>query len=82
MSLEEVKTKCQKEIRDGKNSEEIVELLHASGLNITESMKIIMELFNISLGKAKMIVAGHPVWKNVVDAASPLHDDMIRNIDD
>jgi phage terminase large subunit-like protein len=81
MSIEEVKAKCQREVRDGKSSEDIIESLHASGLTITESMKIIMELFKISLGEAKMMVTGHPAWNNVVNAASPLHDDLIRKID-
>lgn len=81
MSLEEVKAKCQREVRDGRSKKEIIELLHDSGLTITESMKIIMDLYKISLGEAKMIVVSHPAWKNVVHAASPLHKDLIRKIE-
>ncbi len=77
MLLEDAKVLCQKEISDGKSNEEIIELLHASGLTITESIKIIMELLKISLGEAKMMVAGHSVWNDVVVAASALHDDLI-----
>ncbi len=80
MALEDVKAKCQKEVRDGKSSEEIIESLHASGLTIAESMKIIRELYKISLGEAKMMVARHPVWKDVIDAHTPFHDDLIRII--
>lgn len=80
MSIEEIKAKCQKEIKGGKSHDEIIELLHDSGLTITESMKVVMELFKISLGEAKIVVAGHPVWSNVVEAAKPLHNDLITKM--
>jgi hypothetical protein len=82
MSLDKIKKRCQKEVRNGKNKEEIIEFLHISGLTITESMKIIKDIYKISLGEAKAMVAGHPIWNNVVDAAKPLQNDLISSIED
>ncbi len=81
MPFEELKAKCKRKMKDGKSSEEIIEMLYFSGITITVSTRIIMELLEISLGEAKVIVADHPVWTDVVSAASPLHNDLIRNID-
>lgn len=30
----------------------------------------------LSLGDAKFIAAGHPVWRSIVKAAEPLHDEL------
>lgn len=79
MTKDDIKKKCQKELKEGKSSEEIIKMLYDSGLTITESMKIIMDLLDITLGDAKKLVASHQVWKEVVDAASPLHNDLSKN---
>ncbi|MCP4108924.1 MAG: hypothetical protein GY749_25825 [Desulfobacteraceae bacterium] len=67
---------CIEKLNSGVSRNDIIEFLHDSGLTIIESMKLVMSLYNISLGEAKFIVARHPVWENVVKAAEPLHEEL------
>ncbi|KHD08352.2 hypothetical protein PN36_31105 [Candidatus Thiomargarita nelsonii] len=55
-----------------------IKALHKQGLSIIESIKMLMSIYNVSLSEAKFFVSAHPVWKPVVEAAKPLHEDLIK----
>ncbi|MGE6763699.1 hypothetical protein ACQKGO_37155 [Corallococcus interemptor] len=60
----------------GVSKEDVVVALHAAGLTIIECIKGLMQLYGLSLGDAKSIAASHPVWRGIVKAAEPLHDEL------
>ena len=74
--LYKIKKKCLEKIDSGKKQNEIIEYLHDSGVTIIESIKIVMSLYQLSLGEAKSVVASHPIWRGVAEAARPLHGDL------
>ena len=80
MKTEDVKIICQKKLKEGKEQKEIIKFMHDSGLTITESMKIFMDLFEVSLAESKSIVASHPIWNSIVKASSVLHEDLAKEI--
>ncbi len=79
-TLENLKLECLQKIKEGESQESVIEFLHLSGMTIMESIKITMSVYNISLGEAKSIVAGHSIWNDVISAANPLHEDISNNI--
>lgn len=58
------------------NQAEFIAEKHAAGASIMETIKAVMNEFNVSLGVAKKLVSEHPAWTKVVDAARPLHDEL------
>ncbi|QAT81657.1 hypothetical protein EJ065_0042 [Corallococcus coralloides] len=64
------------DVQRGLSKEDAVVALHDAGLTIIECIKGLMQLYGLSLGDAKFIAAGHPVWRDIVKAAEPLHDDL------
>lgn len=71
---------CASQVEQGSTISEIVEELHQDGLTITESIKIIREVFHISLGDAKRTVSANPVWLGVVEASKPIQDAFIDSL--
>jgi len=63
---------------DGKGGDEILVAMKDRGITITEAIKASMQLFSISLGDAKSLVASHPSWIQTAEAARPFQDDLIR----
>ena len=55
-----------------------IRVLHEQGFTITETMKVLISEYGMSLREAKQLVSTHPVWKAVTKAAEPLHDDLIK----
>lgn len=76
MNYNEAVASVRKEAQRGLSAEGAVVLLKDAGLTITQSMKALIEIFGMSLGEAKGVTAGHPVWADVMEAAQPLHDDL------
>ncbi|HZR44574.1 MAG TPA: hypothetical protein VFB12_30965 [Ktedonobacteraceae bacterium] len=66
--------KYQSRVREGEMIEDVIVALHAEGLTILDSIKMVRELYQLSLGEAKQVVSAHPVWKEVVQASEPLHE--------
>lgn len=60
----------------GMSQDEIIAFHHDAGLSIVESMWIVSQVYALPLSQAKDLVAAHPVWKKIVDAAEPLHDEL------
>lgn len=44
--------------------------LHAEGLSIVESIRVVTELYGLGLGEAKRLVTANPVWAEVVEATN------------
>lgn len=74
-SYEELEGTAKRLIDQGMSDQELVSRLHDLGASILDSMKIIRSVRRISLGVAKEIVTGHPVWQQDVSAAEALHDE-------
>jgi ribosomal protein L7/L12 len=64
--------------RDGRSSGEILTAMKKRGLTITEAIKASMQLFGLGLGDAKTLVASHPSWNQIAEAAKPFQDDLIQ----
>jgi hypothetical protein len=58
--------------------EEFIESQHTAGLTIMETIKAVMQTYNMSLGQAKLAVSAHKSWQSIVRAAEPLHSDLER----
>ncbi len=54
-----------------------ISTLHHQGLSITESIKVLMLNYQISLHDTKSLVSQHPVWHTVTTAAEPLHQEIV-----
>lgn len=76
MNYDEVVASLRKEASRGLSVEAAVVILRKAGLTITQSMKVLTEVFGISLGEAKGATAGHAVWADVAKAAKPLHEEL------
>ena len=64
--------------QDGRSRDEILRVMRARGLTITQAIKASMQLFGIGLGDAKLLVSSHPSWNQTAEAAKPFQDDLIR----
>ena len=63
---------------NGRSSTEILKAMNDRGSTITEAIKASMQLFGIGLGDAKSLLSSHPSWHPIVEAAQPLHDELIQ----
>ena len=50
--------------------------LRQEGITIVESMKVLKEIYKLSLGEAKELVTAHPVWAAEVRSADSLHEEL------
>lgn len=76
MDYDAVIASVRQEVQRGLSVEGAIVALRDAGLTIVQSMKALTQLFGMSLGAAKAVTAGHPVWAGVTKAAEPLHDDL------
>lgn len=74
--FETILRECRKKSEQGATSESLVIYLYYKDINIVDSMKILREIYGISLGQAKTLVTSQPVWSKVVKGTEPLHDDL------
>lgn len=54
-----------------------VVFLHGLGFTIVRSMRLLVNEYGLTLAEAKRIVDS-PVWSEVVAAAIPLQEDVVR----
>ena len=73
---ERIGRECSDKLRDRTSIDEIVEHLHAQGLSVIESMKILGKYCGVSLSVAKDVVTSHPVWRDHVARHEPFHDEL------
>ena len=57
---------------------EAIPILKDWGLTIIDSIKVLRNNYELSLGESKELVSGHPVWVKEVKANEPLHRDAIQ----
>ncbi len=71
---------CTELARQGLPVNQVIVYLHKHGVSITESMKVVMEVYQIPLSDAKHLVSAHAAWKDVVSAATPLHSELEQGL--
>ncbi|MHA7627168.1 hypothetical protein [Corallococcus sp. M7] len=76
MKYDAVIDSIRPDVQRGLSREDAVVALHAAGLSIVYSIKGISQLYGLSISDAKSTVAGHPVWRGIVKATEPLHQDL------
>lgn len=74
--LENMIEECQKRVSHGASREDLILYLHHEGITIVDSMKVLKEIYKISLGEAKEIVTAHPAWTDEVRSADILHEQL------
>ena len=65
-------------IERGSTQDDVIRYLRDQGVSITDSIILLREIYNISLGGAKAAVTAHPVWHSTVEANRELHDLAIQ----
>ncbi|HET8669751.1 MAG TPA: hypothetical protein VFM05_03720 [Candidatus Saccharimonadales bacterium] len=74
--LESMMKECQKRASRGASSEDLILYLRREGITIVESMKVLKEIYKLSLGEAKELVTAHPAWADEVRSANILHEEL------
>ena len=69
------------EIVDGKSQSDVIASMRRRGLPIIDAIKATRELFGLSLGSAKELVASHFSYKEAAAASAPLQDDVVQVIE-
>jgi ribosomal protein L7/L12 len=59
----------------------VLKAFHDKQFSVVEAMRGIRNVYGISLGEAKNIVAQSPLWKNEVEAGDKLHEEVLNVID-
>lgn len=71
---------CKELAKQGLEEGELITHLHKHRATITESIKVVMEAYQMPLSDAKHLVSAHPLWKDVVAAAVPLHNELEQEL--
>ncbi|HKY30184.1 MAG TPA: hypothetical protein VJM12_19800 [Pyrinomonadaceae bacterium] len=71
---------CQQRISQGASREDLILYLNQKGLTIVESMRILKETYQVSLGEAKKMVTAHPVWADTVRDGDILHEELEKAV--
>jgi ribosomal protein L7/L12 len=69
----------REKIKNGLSVNDAIVHLHQQ-TTIIQSIKFIVEEYNMSLAEAKELVSNHPIWKDVVLASEPIKEDIINSI--
>ena len=77
---EEIVRCCREMVDRGLTTGDLIEYLHQRGTTITDSMRTLMAVYGIALRDAKAVVSTHPVWKDVVAASEPLHQEAEQEL--
>jgi len=67
-------------MKEGMKISSAIEELSRKGVSITHSIRIIRIVYELSLADAKKLVEEHPVWKDLVDATRPYHDELMNHL--
>ena len=76
--FEQIVEDCQKQVAQSASRDEVIASLHAQGVSIIESMKIVRVLYSVNLHDAKLIVTAHPVWADLVQSWEPIHAALLE----
>ncbi len=63
---------CQEMVEGGTDIKGVIEYLHGQQLTITECMKTLIIVYDMSLHDAKSLVSTHPVWNDIVSSSEAL----------
>ncbi|HEY1066724.1 MAG TPA: hypothetical protein VGE52_11465 [Pirellulales bacterium] len=66
------------ELASGVSRSEVVALMKRRGFLLVDAIRTLRELFGVSLGDAKEIVAAHPAYRQAAKEVDPLHEEIIR----
>lgn len=80
MNLNKIKKKCKRMISDDVSQENIISYLYDEDVSIFESIVLIRELYDISLGEAKQIVSTSPCWKAFSTVMDKEHEKLIEEV--
>jgi len=69
---------CRERLSRGVALEESIVPLHDAGLSITESVWVLAHVSVLPLKDLKMLTTAHPIWRSMVEATEPLHDELER----
>ena len=67
---------CQEKALGGATTDDVIAHLHHKGLDIFDSIKVMMRVFGVPLGKSKQLVTDHAVWENAVRDADAFHQEL------
>ncbi len=80
--MDTINRECERAMHQGRSQDELLQLMHRRGLTITEAIKTCMKLYKLPLSEAKDIVSSASYWREIVEAASPLHDRLAEDAQD
>lgn len=66
------------EVARGVPQADVICLMSQRGMTILGAIKATREIFGISLGSAKQLVASHPAYQSIAETSEPLHDDLMN----
>lgn len=75
---EHMLSECRKRVAQGTPLQDLIVPLKEAGLSIVESMWVIAQLSGLDLAQVKDLTTSHPIWRETVEAAQPLHDELER----
>jgi hypothetical protein len=59
-----------------------IQKLYDHEVPIVSAIRIIRETYDISLTEAKQLVTEHIAWRNTAQLATPLHRELMNNLDE
>lgn len=71
---------AQGKVLQGISADEIIKYLQHQDISIIDAIKVVREVYGISLGESKRLVTSNSAWGKVVEAARPLHDDLEKYV--
>jgi ribosomal protein L7/L12 len=77
-SHQQLVAEARQKVVQGISANEIISCLHQQGISIIDAMKVIREVYEISLGESKRLVTSNSAWGSIVKAAKPLHEELER----
>jgi hypothetical protein len=79
--FEQIVEGSQKQMAQGASRDELIASLHAQGVSIIESIKVVRILYHVNLRDAKSIVTAHPVWADLVQRWDPIHAALLEEFE-
>ncbi len=70
------------QVAKGMSQGEVIAAMKSRELSILDAIKAAREVFGISLGEAKQLVALHPDYCETAAASAPLQDELIQSFQD
>ena len=74
-------TVTQRLVAGGASRSDVIVYLHAESISIVSSVEVISDLYKTDMTTGKKIVFSHPVWKQVAENASVLHESLIGDLE-